>query len=63
MILSTRSELKGKLCFSFAVGACSKRKHYMPNSRAIGVVLGLINKNDMLFVMEGIQDSTGFSSS
>ena len=46
-------------------GGClfEEKALYAQKAGAIGVVIGLINKNDKLFVMAGIQDSTGISSS
>ena len=56
--------IEGKIVFLLRGGCLFEEKAlYAQKAGAIGVVIGLINKNDKLFVMAGIQDSTGISSS
>ena len=56
--------IEGKIVLLLRGGCLFEEKAlYAQKAGAIGVVIGLINKNDKLFVMAGIQDSTGISSS
>ena len=62
-ILSTLSESKENCVVASWWCLFEEKALYAQKAGAIGVVIGLINKNDKLFVMAGIQDSTGISSS
>lgn len=55
-------QIRGKIVLLLRGGCLFEEKAlYAQKAGAIGVVIGLINKNDKLFIMAGIQDSTGIS--